>query len=114
MARAQGRAGDRVRRPWQRDRQPDGQQPEFQCGGSQDASGAGASVIGDPSAHAGHDAVASGHDSAVPAAEQPAKKGWWARLLERGAVVAFSAVVTAVAAVAIVVVTIMIAAGWKP
>lgn len=42
------------------------------------------------------------------------KEGWWARLRKRGAVVAFVAIIGALATVAGVVVTILIAAGWKP
>lgn len=36
------------------------------------------------------------------------------RLRKRGAVVAFAAIITTVAGVAAVVVTIAVAAGWKP
>ena len=83
--------------------------------GSQEASGAGSSVVGGQSSHAGRDVVSAGHDADVRAAgEQPVHEGWWARLRKRGAVVAFAAIVTAIAGVAGVVVAIMVAAGWKP
>jgi hypothetical protein len=44
----------------------------------------------------------------------PAKEGWWTRLRKRGAVVAFSTIIGAIAAVAGVVIAILVAAGWKP
>jgi hypothetical protein len=83
--------------------------------GNQEASGANSSVVGSQSAQAGGDLVIGGRDAAVPpASSQPAKEGWWARLRKRGAVVAFSTIIGAIAAVAGVVVAILIAAGWKP
>lgn len=83
--------------------------------GSQDVSGTGSSAVGGQAVQAGHDAVTVGQDAAIPGAEgQPAKAGWWTRLRKRGAVVAFSTVIGAVAAVAGVIVAIIIAAGWKP
>lgn len=83
--------------------------------GRQEASGAGASVVGVQSARASGDVVAAGQDATVPAAtEQPVQEGFWARLRKRGAVVAFAIIVGALADVAGVVVTIMVAAGWKP
>ena len=83
--------------------------------GTQTASGAGSSVVGGQAVQAGRDAVTAGRDAAIPVADgQPAKGGWWARLRKRGAVVAFSTIIGAIAAVAGVVVAILIAAGWKP
>jgi hypothetical protein len=82
--------------------------------GNQTASGPNSTVVGGQSARAGGDVATAGQDAAVPAGEQPVEGSWWARLRKRGAVVAFAAIVTAVAGVAAVVVTIMIAAGWKP
>lgn len=83
--------------------------------GTQVASGTGSSVSGGQSVRAGGHAVIAGQDASVPGSgEQPVKKGWWARLRERGAVVAFAAIITAIAGVAAVVVTIMVAGGWKP
>ena len=83
--------------------------------GTQAAGGEGSSVAGGQAMHAGRDAVAAGRDAAVPGADgQPAKDGWWARLRKRGAVVAFSTIIGAIAAVVGVVVAILIAAGWKP
>lgn len=87
--------------------------------GSQEVGGAGSSVVGGQSSHAGRDVVSAGHDADVRAAvraagEQPVHEGWWARLRKRGAVVAFAAIVTAIAGVAGVVIAIMVAAGWKP
>ena len=80
--------------------------------GSQKASGANSSVTG---GQADHDVVTAGQDAAVPpAGQQPVKEGWWARLRRRGLFVAFATIVGAIAAVARVVVTILIAAGWKP
>ena len=67
--------------------------------GSQTASGANSSVVGGQAVQAGHDAVTAGRDAAAPGAGgQPAKEGWWARLRKRGAVVAFSTIIGAVAA----------------
>jgi hypothetical protein len=83
--------------------------------GSQDASGADSSVVGGQAVQAGRDAVAAGQDARTTTAEdQPVKGGWWARLRKRGAIVAFSTIIGAAAAIAGVVVAIMIAAGWKP
>jgi hypothetical protein len=83
--------------------------------GSQEASGAGPTVVGGQSSQAGGDAAVAGHDAAVRAdREQPAREGWWARLRKRGVVVAFATIIGAIAGIAAVVVTIMIAAGWKP
>jgi hypothetical protein len=83
--------------------------------GSQDASGAGSSVVGGQAVRAGRDAIIAGQDAAIPGAgDQPAKEGWWTRLRKRGAVVAFATVIGAVAGVAGVVFAILIAAGWKP
>jgi len=83
--------------------------------GSQEASGANSSVVGGQSARAGHDVVTAGQDAAVPpAGEQPVKEGFWARLRKRGLIVSPAIIIGAIAAVAIVVITIMIAAGWKP
>ena len=78
--------------------------------GNQTASGTGGQSV-----QAAGDAVTAGRDVAVPAAgEQPVKEGWWARLRKRGVVVAFAAIIGALAGVAGVVVAIMVAAGWKP
>ena len=72
-------------------------------------------MAGGQAVHAGRDTVAAGRDAAVPGADgQPAKEGWWARLRKRGAVVAFSTIIGAIASVAGVVVAILIAVGWKP
>jgi hypothetical protein len=73
--------------------------------GSQAASGAGSSVVG---AQAVQDAAAPG------TSDEAARESWWARLRKRGAVVAFSTIIGAVAAVAGVVIAVMVAAGWKP
>ena len=65
--------------------------------------------------HGGRDAVVAGQDASLARAEdEPAKGGWWARLRKRGAVVAFAAIITAIAAVAAVIVAIAVADGWKP
>lgn len=83
--------------------------------GNQDASGANSSVVGGQSVQAGRDAVTAGQDAAVPGADdQPVKAGWWARLRQRGAFVAFATIIGALATIAGVVIAIMIAAGWKP
>lgn len=83
--------------------------------GTQNVSGAGASVLGGQVVQAGRDAVSAGQDAAIPGGgDQPAEEGWWARLRKRGAVVAFSTIIGAIAGVAGVVVAIMVAAGWKP
>jgi hypothetical protein len=99
--------------------------------GSQTASGAGASVAGTQAAaggegasvtggqvvQAGRDAVVAGRDSTgtcADPAEQPVKENWWTSLRKRGVVTTISIIVTAIAGVAVVVVTIMVAAGWKP
>jgi hypothetical protein len=83
--------------------------------GSQKASGANSSVTGGQAAQADHDVVTAVQDAAVPpAGQQPVKEGWWARLRKRGLFVAFATIVGAIGAVARVVVTILIAAGWKP
>ena len=83
--------------------------------GNQTASGANSSVVGGQAVQAGRDALTAGQDASIAdAADQPVKEGWWARLRKRGAVVAFSIIIGAIAAVAGVVVAILIAAGWKP
>jgi hypothetical protein len=79
------------------------------------ATGAGSSVVGGQAMQAGRDAVAAGQDGTITGAgDHPAKEGWWTRLRKRGAVVAFSTILGAIAAVAAVVIAILIAAGWKP
>jgi hypothetical protein len=80
------------------------------------ASGGGnSSVAGGQAVQASRDAVTAGQDAAVPGSgEQPVKEGWWARLRNRGAVVAFATIIGALAGFAGVVIAIMIAAGWKP
>jgi len=42
------------------------------------------------------------------------KEGWWARLLKRGAVVAFATIIGAVAAVVGTAVGICVWTGWTP
>ncbi len=88
--------------------------PNSSVVGSQTASGANSSVVGGQSAGAGRDVVTAGRDVAPSAGEQPVMEGWWARLRKRGAVVAFATIIGALAGVAAVVITIMVAAGWKP
>lgn len=79
--------------------------------GSQTASGADSSVVGGPAVQAGHDAVAAGQDATITSAtDQPVKEGWWARLRKRGVVVSLAIIITAIAAV----VAIAISLGWKP
>jgi AbiTii len=85
--------------------------------GTQGASGEGASVTGGQVVQAGRDAVVAGRDSngtSAGPAEQPVKESWWTSLRKRGVVTTISIIVTAIAGVAAVVVTIMVAAGWKP
>lgn len=96
--------------------------------GSQSASGTNSSVTGTQAAvadssvaggqavHTGHDAAAAGRDASVTGSgeQPPAHEGWWARLRKRGAIVAFATVIGSIAAIAAVIVTILIAAGWKP
>jgi len=83
--------------------------------GSQNASGADSSVVGGQAVQADGGAVTAGQDARITAAEdQTAKESWWARLRKRGAIVAFSTIIGAIAAVAGVVFAILIAVGWKP
>ena len=83
---------------------------------SQHAGGGASSIVADAQAvQVGRNAVTAGEDAAIPGGgEQPAKKGWRARLQQRGAVVAFATIIGALAGVAGVIIAIMIAAGWKP
>jgi hypothetical protein len=83
--------------------------------GTQDASATDSSVVSDRAVQAGRDGVSAGRDT-TPAAlgDQDVKEGFWARLRKRGMVVSIATIIGALAAVAIVVVTILIAAGWKP
>jgi hypothetical protein len=79
--------------------------------GSQTASGADSSAVSGPAVQAGHDAVAAGQDATITSAtDQPVKEGWWARLRKRGVVVSLAIIITAIAAV----VGIAISLGWKP
>jgi hypothetical protein len=82
--------------------------------GTQDASGASSSVVGQ-AVQAGRDVAAAGQDvTFTGASDQPVTEGFWARLRKRGLIVSFAIIVGAIAAVAGVVVAILIAAGWKP
>jgi hypothetical protein len=79
--------------------------------GSQTASGADSSVVGGTAVQAGHDVVAAGQDATITTAtDQPVDEGWWARLRKRGVVVSLAIIITAMAAV----VGIAISLGWKP
>jgi hypothetical protein len=79
--------------------------------GSQLANGAGSSVAGGTAMRADHDVVAAGQDATITSAtDQPVKEGWWARLRKRGVVVSLAIIITAIAAV----VAIAISLGWKP
>lgn len=85
--------------------------------GTQAASGDGSSVASGQTIHAGRDAIAAGRDSTVTTADsagEPVKESWWASLRKRGVVTTISIIITAIAAIAIVVVTIALAVGWKP
>jgi len=83
--------------------------------GSQDASGAGSGVVGGQAVQAGRDAVTAGQDAAIPGAvDQSAKEGWWIRLRKRGAVVAFSTIIGAIAVVVGTAVGIFVWIGWTP
>ena len=76
-----------------------------------------ASATGGQAVHAGRDTVMTGRDSAVTSAdtgEQPAEEDWWASLRKRGVVTTISIIVTAIASVAAIIVTVLVAAGWKP
>lgn len=87
----------------------------FSVAGRQTASGADSSVTGRQAVQAEGDAATAGQHAAVPGTgEKPVKEGWWARLRKRGAVVALCTIIGAIAGVAGVVVTILIAAGWTP
>jgi hypothetical protein len=82
---------------------------------SQTASGADSRVTGGQALQPGDDAVIAGQFAAVlGTGETPVKEGWWRRLRKRGAVVALCTIIGAIAGVAGVVVTILIAAGWTP
>jgi hypothetical protein len=83
--------------------------------GSQDASGADSSVVGGQAVQAGRDAVTAGQDAAIPGAvDQPATEGWRTRLRKRGAVVAFSTIIGAIAVVVGTAVGIFVWIGWTP
>jgi AbiTii len=83
--------------------------------GSQSVNGAESRVVGGQAVQVVGDAVTAGRDATISAAEdKPVKESWWARLRKRGAIVAFSTIIGAIAAVAGVVFAILIAVGWKP
>lgn len=83
--------------------------------GSQDASGANSRVAGSQAVQAGHDVAATGRDAAITGAgDQPVKEGWWARLRERGMLVALATVIGAIAAVAGTAVAVCVWIGWTP
>jgi hypothetical protein len=63
----------------------------------------------------GSQAVQAGQDAIVARAkDHPSRKGWWARLRERGMVVAIAAIVTAIATVIATAVAICAWIGWTP
>lgn len=63
----------------------------------------------------GRDAAATGRDAAITGAgDQPVKEGWWARLRERGMLVALATVIGAIAAVAGTAVAVCVWIGWTP
>jgi hypothetical protein len=68
-----------------------------------------------PVAVADGQAVQAGRDAAAArAVHQPSREGWWTRLRKRGAVVAFSTIVGAIAVVVGTAVAICAWAGWTP
>ena len=70
--------------------------------------GPGVSATGGQSAQAGQDASVAGRDVGSAAAKGgAAKEGWWARLRERGMMVAFATIVGTIVAVCVW-------AGWTP
>jgi hypothetical protein len=60
---------------------------------------------------AGRDAFTAGQGAAIPGAVD---QGWWARLRKRGAVVAFSTIIGAIAVVVGTAVGIFVWIGWTP
>jgi hypothetical protein len=84
---------------------------------SQDAAGGTNFTVagGAAAGQVGRGAGTAGRDAAVPGVgDQPVEEGWWSRLRKRGAVVAFATIVGALASVAGVVVSVMVAVGWTP
>lgn len=73
------------------------------AGGPVTAADAHGSATGGQAVQAGRDATAA------PAEEQPPKKSWWARLRERGVIVA---VATVVGAIAVVIGTVVAICAW--
>jgi hypothetical protein len=74
-------------------------------------SGAHGSVVGGQAVQAGRDAFTAGQGAAMPGAVD---QGWWARLRKRGAVVAFSTIIGAIAVVVGTAVGIFVWIGWTP
>ncbi|MDQ1250159.1 MAG: AbiTii protein [Actinomycetota bacterium] len=79
--------------------------------GSQTASGNDSSMVGSQAVHGDHSAV-TGRDAS--AAARLEAEGWWRRLRKRGAVVAFSTIIGAIAAVIGSVVAVLAWTGWTP
>jgi AbiTii len=82
--------------------------------GSQTASGTNSSVVGSQATQGNHSAIAGRAANITGAREQPAKEGWWARLRERGMVVAFTTIIGGIAAAVGAVVTVFVWIGWTP
>ena len=83
--------------------------------GSQTASGADSSVVASQPVQADRDAVVTGRDATITGAkDQPVKEGWWARLRQRGMIVAFATIIGAIAVVVGTAVAVFTWIGWTP
>lgn len=83
--------------------------------GSQAANGENSTVAGTQAVHAGRDSAAAGYDTTVTGvADQSGKEGWWAQLRKRGMIVAFAAIIGAIAAVGGTIVGACVWLGWTP
>jgi len=85
----------------------------------QSAVGAGTNVAADgpvtvAGAHGSHTVQAGRDATAACPEDQPPEKGWWARLRERGMMVAIATIIGAIAVVIGTVVAICTWIGWTP
>ena len=90
--------------------------PQSAAAGGINVTAGGPVTVGDAHGSAtGGQAVQAGRAATVAHAEdQPSKEGWWARLRERGMIVAIATIVGAFAAIVGAAVAICAWVGWTP
>lgn len=83
--------------------------------GNQTGSGPNSSVVGSQTLQADREAIVTGRDATITSArDQLVKVGWWARLRNRGMIVAFAIIIGSIATIVGAVVAVFVWIGWTP